>query len=89
MRVSIFNQTFNLVSDGDEADVLALAHLVDELVTEIARRGNIDAGRAAVLACLHLADENRALQRKLADTRSGIEERTRRLNLLLEKAIDQ
>lgn len=87
VRVNIFNQSFNLVAEGDEREVEALANVVDELITQIARHGNIDAGRAAVLACLHLADETRALQRKLADTRTDIESKTRRINLLLEKAI--
>lgn len=64
VRVTIFNQSYSLVTAGDEADVLELAHRVDELMTNIARGSNADASRIAVLACLHLADELRTAETK-------------------------
>lgn len=64
VRVNIFNQSYSLVTTGDEADVETLAHRVDELMNNIARGTNADASRIAVLACMHLADELRTAESK-------------------------
>lgn len=64
VRVTIFNQTYSLVTSGSEADVQDLANKVDALMTQIAKSANTDASRVAVLACLHLADELRAAESK-------------------------
>ncbi|HEU0123442.1 MAG TPA: cell division protein ZapA [Bryobacteraceae bacterium] len=64
VRVTIFNQSYSLVTTGSEADVEDLAHRVDELMTNIARGSNTDASRIAVLACMHLADELRTAESK-------------------------
>jgi cell division protein ZapA len=58
IRVHIFNQTYTLLTDGDEAEVQAIAYEIDELMTSIANRASSgDSTRVAVLACLHLADK--------------------------------
>ena len=42
MRVTIFNQTYTLAATGEAGEVEALAHTVDELMTDIAQRaGNV------------------------------------------------
>jgi len=64
VRVTIFNQSYSLVTTGAEADVEELAHRVDELMNDIARGTNVDASRIAVLACMHLADELRSAETK-------------------------
>jgi len=64
VRVTIFNQSYSLVTTGKESDVEDLAHRVDELMTNIARGTNTDASRIAVLACMHLADELRSAETK-------------------------
>ncbi len=64
VRVSIFNQSYSLVTTGKESDVEDLAHRVDELMNNIARGTNADASRIAVLACMHLADELRSAESK-------------------------
>lgn len=78
VRVTIFNQSYSLVTSGKEADVEDLAHRVDELMNNIARGTNADASRIAVLACMHLADElrsteskHRSLSRLLEDSLAG------------------
>lgn len=89
VRVTIFNQTYSLVATDEPGEVEALAHSVDELMTEIAQRaGNVDANRIAVLACLHLADRLRAIERELADLKSRVDEKSRQFSLLLDKVID-
>lgn len=64
VRVTIFNQSYSLVTTGKESDVEDLAHRVDELMSNIARGTNADASRIAVLACMHLADELRSAESK-------------------------
>ena len=88
-RVTIFNQTYSLVATDEPGEVEELAHSVDELMTEIAQRaGNVDANRIAVLACLHLADRLRAMERELAVLKSRVDEKSRQFSLLLDQVID-
>src|SRR5712692_2668744 len=88
VRVTIFNQTYSLVATGDDSQVQELAHRVDELMNSIAARGgNIDATRAAVLACLHLADQVRTLELELADLKHNVEDKAREFSVLLDEAI--
>ena len=64
VRVTIFNNSYSLITSGSEAEVEELAHRVDELMNNIARGSNADASRIAVLACMHLADELRTAESK-------------------------
>jgi cell division protein ZapA len=86
VRLTIFNQTFTLRVAGDPDEFLRAANEVDELITSIARSGNVDATRAAILACLHLQDRVDTLEEELGKLRS-IEERTRELARLLDDVI--
>jgi len=65
VRVTIFNQPYTLAASDEPGEVEALARNVDELMTSIAmnsKSSNLDGGRIAVLACLHLADQLRSTQ---------------------------
>lgn len=86
VRVTIFNQTYTLAVTGDPAEVESLAHSVDLLMAEIARGGNIDGNRAAVLASLHLADRLRSIERELADLKARVDSKSQQFALLLEQA---
>ncbi len=89
VRVTIFNQTYSLAAAGDAAEVEALAHSIDDLMTDIARRtGNADANRIAVLACLHLADRLRIMEHDLAALKGRVDEKTREFTLLLDQAME-
>ncbi len=89
VRVTIFNQTYSLVATDEPGEVEALAHSVDELMTEIAQRaGNADSNRIAVLACLHLADRLRSIEHELADLKSRVDQKSRQFSLLLDQTID-
>ena len=89
VRVTIFNQTYSLVGTDEPGEVEALAHSVDDLMTDIAQRaGNADANRIAVLACLHLADRLRAMERELADLKSRVDQKSRQFSLLLDQMIE-
>lgn len=63
VKVTIFHQTYTLISQGDPREVIEVAREVDELMHSIAEKaGSGDASRVAVLACLHLADRLRGLE---------------------------
>jgi cell division protein ZapA len=88
VRVTIFNQTYNLAATDEEGEVEALAHSIDELMTGIATRaGNVDGNRVAVLACLHMADRLRSMERELAELRGRVEEKSRQFSMLLDDVI--
>ena len=44
------------------------------------RAGNIDATRAAVLACLHLADELESLERRLANLKDNVDHKAQEVH---------
>ena len=88
VRVSIFNQTFTLLVAGDPAEIEAAANEVDELMHTIARSGNMDATRVAVLACLHLQDRVRTLENEFTQLRSRVENTSREFALLLDDALE-
>jgi cell division protein ZapA len=88
VRVTIFNQPYSLVASEEPGRVEQLAHKVDELMTAIAvRAGNIDATRAAVLACLHLADQLDSRERRLNELQQTVEHKAREFSILLDEAI--
>ena len=87
VRVTIFNQSYSLVATDETGEVESLAESVDELMNDIARRlGSADSNRVAVLACLHLADRLRALERELADLKARVDHKSRQFSILLDKA---
>jgi cell division protein ZapA len=89
VRVTIFNQTYTLAATDEAGEVEMLGQMVDELMTSIAQRaGNMDSQRIAVLACLHMADRLRTIERELASLKERVDEKTRHLSLLLDQAID-
>jgi cell division protein ZapA len=90
VRVSVYNQDFTLLVAGSDAatELEEAANEVDELMSTIARSGNMDATRVAVLACLHLQDRVRTLEREFAQMKSRVEDRTRKLADLLDTAVD-
>jgi cell division protein ZapA len=89
VRVTIFNQSYSLAASSDPHEVAELAHSVDDLMTMIAQQaGNIDSQRIAVLACLHMADKLRTLERELAALKERVDAKTREFTLLLDRVID-
>jgi cell division protein ZapA len=89
VRLNIFNQTYSLLVSGDPADMERAAQEVDELMTTIARAGNVDAARIAVLACLHLQDRLHVLERELSTFRTSVDDRTKQLSDLLDQLIKE
>jgi cell division protein ZapA len=90
VQVTIFHQTYTLRTAGNEQEVQELADSVDELMNAIAARSaSADSLRVAVLACLHLADRLRGLERELNQLKQRVEEKSQQFRLLLDQAIQQ
>jgi cell division protein ZapA len=89
VRVTIFHQQYTVSASGDAGEIESLAQEVDDLMTSIAQRaGNIDAGRVAVLACLHLADRLRSIERELSELRTRVNDKSRQFTVLLDRVIE-
>ena len=64
IRVEIYNQTYNIRSDGDSEYVMSLAEFVDSRMREISGSTlTVDSLKVAILAALHIADELHRLKR--------------------------
>jgi len=58
VRVEIYNQTYNIRSDGDSEYLMQLADFVDSRMREISSGTlTVDSLKVAILAALHIADE--------------------------------
>ncbi len=58
IKVEIYNQTYNIRSDGDTAYLTDLADFVDSRMREISSGTlTVDSLKVAILAALHIADE--------------------------------
>jgi cell division protein ZapA len=89
VHVTIFHQNYTLRAAGDEREVQELADSVDQLMATVAAKSaNPDSLRVAVLACLHLADRLRALERELAELRQRVDQKSQQFCLLLDQAIE-
>jgi len=71
IRVEIYNQTYNIRSDGDSEYLTKLADFVDSRMREISSGTlTVDSLKVAILAALHIADELHRLKQthEQADT---------------------
>ncbi len=58
IRVEIYNQTYNIRSDGDTEYIIQLAEFVDSRMRDISSGTlTVDSLKVAILAALHVADE--------------------------------
>ena len=87
VRLSIHNQSFTLLVAGDPSEILQAANEVDELMSAIARSGNVDSFRVAILACLHLQDRVHSLEQELEGLQSRVDDSSRRLGTLLDSVV--
>ena len=64
IRVEIYNQTYNIRSDGDNEYITRLAEYVDGKMREISSGTlTVDSLKVAILAALHIADEFHQLKK--------------------------
>ena len=64
IRVEIYNQTYNIRSDGDSGYIVQLAEFVDGRMREISSGTlTVDSRKVAILAALYIADELHQLRK--------------------------
>lgn len=89
VRVTIFNQTYNLLAAGEPGEIEAIAQTVNDLMCSIATKaGNIDSARIAVLASMHLADRLRMLEKELESLRGRVDRKSREFAELLDQVVE-
>lgn len=89
VRVTILSRPYTLLASGDPREVEEVAASVNELMLSIAAKApNADSTRIAVLACLHLADKLRLLERDLNQLRSRVDRKSEEFAGMLEQLIE-
>jgi cell division protein ZapA len=88
VRVTILSRPYVLRTTGDPREVEELASSIDELMLTIASRApNADSTHIAVLACMHLADKLRALERDLTQLKERVDRKSGEFADMLEQLI--
>ena len=90
VKVEIYDQTYNIGGDLDEAYVAELARYVDTRMREVAEATKmVDSLRVAVLAALAIADELHSLRQDQNQRERALRERAERCLTLVERALKQ
>lgn len=88
VRVTILSRPYTLLATGDPREIEAVAASVDELMLSIAAKApNADSTRIAVLACLHLADRLRSLERDLSRLKDRVDRKSVEFAGMLDQAM--
>ena len=88
VRVTILSRPYTLLASGDPREVEEVAASVNDLMLSIAAKApSADSTRIAVLACLHLADKLRALERDLDRLKRRVDSKSVEFAGLLEQLI--
>lgn len=90
IRVEIYNQVYNIRSDGDNEYIMRLAEYVDNKMREISS-GTLtaDSLKLAILAALHIADELYQLKNLQAQTDAQIASRSAEMTEMLDHIFRQ
>ena len=88
VRVTILSRAYTLRAPGDPREVEAVAASVNDLMLSIASKApNADSTHIAVLACLHLADKLRGLERDLSLLKERVDRKSEEFAGMLEELI--
>ena len=88
VRVTILSRSYTLLAAGDPREVEEVAASVNDLMLSIAAKApSADSTRIAVLACLHLADKLRALERDLDHLKQRVDSKSVEFAGLLEQLL--
>jgi cell division protein ZapA len=86
IQVEIFDKSYSVQGELDEAYVQGLARTVDEKMRAMASAtGSLDTGRLAVLAALHLADELETYRQQRGELRQRVERCVRLVETALKR----
>ncbi len=90
MRLEIFDQTYHVRGEVDEAYMEELARYVDEKLRAVAAGSrSMDSHRVAVLAALNIADELYTLRRRNEKLESQIRPRVERALASIDQALKE
>ena len=88
VRVTILSRPYVVRTSDDPREVEAVAASVDALMLSIASRApTADSTHIAVLACLHLADRLRLLERDLTSLKERVDRKSTEFAALLDQLI--
>jgi cell division protein ZapA len=88
IRVEIYNQTYNIRSDGDNDYILQLAEYVDGKMREISSGTlTVDSLKVAILAALHIADEFHQLKKDREQTDAQLASRSAECAEMLDRVL--
>ena len=88
IRVEIYNQTYNIRSDGDTEYIIQLAEFVDSRMREISSGTlTVDSLKVAILAALHIADELHRLKRLHEQTDQQLAARSAECAEMLDRVL--
>lgn len=89
MKVDIFDQTYNVHTEGEENHLRRVASFVDERMRTVAESTRqVDSTRVAVLAALNVADELFVLRKRLEEIEGPLRQRVQRCVRLVEKTLE-
>jgi cell division protein ZapA len=88
VRVTILSRPYTLLAAGEPREVEEVAAGVNDLMLSIAAKApNADSTRIAVLACLHLADRLRAMERDLGRLKERVDRKSVEFAGMLERVM--
>ena len=88
IRVEIYNQTYNIRSDGDSEYISELAEFVDNRMREISSGTlTVDSLKVAILAALHIADELHRLRKSQEQADNQLATRSSECSELLDRIL--
>lgn len=89
MKVEIFDQTYNVQADGEEAYLRDVASFVDEKMRAVAQSTRqVDSTRVAVLTALNIADELFTLRKRQEGVEGPLREHVQRCVRLVERTLE-
>ncbi len=88
IRVEIYNQTYNIRSDGDNEYIMRLAEYVDEKMRDISLGTlTVDSLKVAILAALHIADEFHQLKNSQQQSDAQLASRSAECAEMLDRVL--
>lgn len=88
VRITILSRSYTVLTSGDPREVQEVAASVNDLMLSIASRApNSDSTLIGVLACLHLADKLRTLERDLSALKERVDRKSEEFAGMIEQVL--
>jgi len=89
VKIEIFDQSYNVNAESDEAYMKELAAYVDSKMRAVAEATHlVDSVKIAVLAALNMADELFAVRQEREDWKGPVRERVERCAQIVDRVLD-